>query len=307
MRMRLRFTTGRLLFACALVIISGIALPGSSQAQTNSWANSSGGYWDDVRNWSLGVRPAGSQAVLMTNAPTKLVTLDSYTSSNYPVSLTITSLTVSATGGLTNTLFLSNAGTTTPLVIQDSLAILSGGVLLMTNSSLQVGGTNGGSFVLEGTAALSGTNSFSGGVYIGLSTNSSGSLSVLNGQTVFTNAYTVIGFYGTGQVALANGTVQAGDDASLPNGVFLGLNSGSQGVLSISGGTFVSPGHLCLGGSNGAAGVLWLAGGQLILTNNYLTTIGDAGAGQLVISNGQLLASSMIVACGSNSLGTLTV
>src|ERR1017187_727458 len=305
--MRSRLTSGRLLCACADVGLGGIEFRRWSQAQTNSWTYPSGGYWDDFRNWSLGVRPASPQVVLITNAPTKLVTLDSYTSSNYPVSLTITSLTVSATAGLTNTLFLSNAGTTTPLSIQDSLAILSGGVLLMTNSSVQVGGANGGSFVLEGTAALSGTNSFSGGVYIGLSTNSSGSLSVLNGQTVFTNAYTVIGFYGTGQVALANGTVQAGDDASLPNGVFLGLNSGSQGVLSISGGTFVSPGHLCLGGSNGASGVLWLAGGQLILTNNYLTTIGDAGAGQLVMSNGQLLASSMIVASGSNSLGALSV
>src|SRR5882724_5343897 len=275
--MRLRLTTSTLLCACAVVGVSGIIFPRCSQAQTNSWTYPSGGFWDDFRNWSLGVRPASPQAVLITNAPTKLVTADSYTSSNYPASLTITGLTVSASGGLTNTLSLSNAGTTTPLYIQDSLAILSGGVLLMTNSSLQVGGTNGGSFIVEGTATLSGTNSFSGGVYIGLSTNSSGSLSVLNGQTVLTNAYTVIGFYGTGQVALANGTVQAGDDTSLPNGVFLGLNSSSQGVLSISGGKFVSPGHLCLGGSNGAAGVLWLTGGQLILTNNYLTTIGDAG------------------------------
>src|ERR1039457_859070 len=231
--MKLRFTTSRFLCACALVSVSSIALPGSSQAQTNSWANSSGGYWDDFRNWSLGVRPASPQFVLITNAPTKLVTLDSYTSSNYPVSLTITSLTVSATAGLTNTLFLSNAGTTTPLSIQDSLAILSGGVLLMTNSSVQVGGANGGSFILEGTAALSGTNSFSGGVYIGLSTNSFGSLSVLNGQVVFTNGYKVIGFYGSGQAVFANGTVQAGDDQSLPNGVFLGLNPGSQGTLSI--------------------------------------------------------------------------
>jgi hypothetical protein len=303
----LRFTTGRLLCACAIVSISSLVSPRCSQAQTNSWTYPDGGYWDDFRNWSLGVRPASSQVVLITNAPTKLVTLDSYTSSNYPASLTITSLTVSATGGLTNTLFLSNAGTSTPLYIQDSLAILSGGVLLMTNSSLQVGGTNGGSFILEGTAALSGTNTFSGGVYIGLSTNSSGSLSVLDGQTVFTNGYAVIGFYGTGQVALANGTVQAGDDTSLPNGVFLGLSSGSLGVLSIKGGTFVSPEHLCLGGSNGAAGVLWLTGGQLILTNNYLTTVGDAGLGQLVISNGQLMASSMIVANGPGSLGALTV
>jgi T5SS/PEP-CTERM-associated repeat protein len=307
MWMSLRFTTSKLLCACAMVGISCLVLPKCSQAQTNNWSNPSGGFWDDFRNWSLGVRPASPQAVLITNAPTKLVTLDSFTSSNYPTSLTITSLTLSAASGLTNTLFLSNPGTTTPLTIQDSLAILSGGALLMTNSSLQVGGTNGGSFILEGTAAISGTNSFSGGVYLGLSTNSLGLLFVTDGQTAFTNGYKVIGFYGSAQAVLANGIVQAGDDQSLPNGVFLGLNSGAQGVLSIGGGKFVSPDHLCLGEYAGSTGAVWITGGQLILTNNYLTTIGDAGAGQLVLSNGQLLASSMIVGTGPGSLGALTV
>ncbi|MGA2137433.1 MAG: hypothetical protein ABSH14_01080 [Verrucomicrobiia bacterium] len=305
--MRLRLTTGSSLCACAIVGLSAIVVPRCSQAQTNSWTYLSGGYWDEFRNWSLGVRPASSQVVLITNAPTKLVTADSYTSSNYPASLTITSLTLSADQGITNTLSLSNAGTTTPLYIQDSLAILSGGVLLMTNSSLQVGGPAGGSFVLEGAAAISGTNSFSGGVYIGLSTNSSGSLFVVDGQSVFTNGYTVIGFYGSGQAVLANGTLQTGDDRSLPNGVFLGLSSGSQGVLSIAGGTCVAPEHLSLGDSAGSTGAVWITGGQLILTNNYLTTVGDAGAGQLAISNGQLAASSMIVANGPGSLGAFTV
>src|SRR5437667_4253361 len=141
--MRLRLTTSRLLCAYAIAGVSGLAFPRCSQAQTNSWAYPSGGYWDDFRNWSLGLRPARPQFVLITNAPTKLVTVDSYTSGVYPDSMTITSLTLSADGGITNTLFLCNAGTSTPLYIQDSLAILRGGVLLMTNSSLQVGGPAG--------------------------------------------------------------------------------------------------------------------------------------------------------------------
>src|SRR5436190_22719666 len=111
--MRLRLTTSRLLCACAVVGVSGIIFPTCSQAQTNSWIYPSGGYWDDFRNWSLGVRPTNLQAVLITNAPTKLVTIDSYTSGVYPDSMTITSLTLSADAGITNTLFLSNAGTMT--------------------------------------------------------------------------------------------------------------------------------------------------------------------------------------------------
>src|ERR1035437_7490690 len=71
--MRSRLTTGRLLCACAIVGLSGIVFPRCSQAQTNSWTYPSGGYWDDFRNLSLGVRPASSQVVLITNAPTGLI------------------------------------------------------------------------------------------------------------------------------------------------------------------------------------------------------------------------------------------
>src|SRR5439155_2133 len=119
----------------------------------------------------------------------------------------------------------------------------------------------------------------------GLSTNSAGSFSMLDGQAVFTNGYTVIGFYGSGQVSLSKGTLLAGDDSSLPNGVFVGLTSGSQGALSIGGGICLAPVHLCLGDDAGATGVVWVTGGQLILTGDYLTTVAGDGAGQLVISN----------------------
>jgi hypothetical protein len=291
----------------AVFTAAGVLASGSAHAQTNSWSYPSGGYWDDFRNWSLGVRPASSQVVLITNAPTKLVTIDSYTSGTYPDSMTVTSLTLSADGGAINTLSLSNAGTSTPLYIQDSLVIGTGGTLLMTNSSLQVGGSAGGSFVLEGTAVISGTNSLSGGIYVGLSTNSAGGFSMTDGLAVFTNGYAVIGFYGSGQATLPMSTLQAGDDSSLPNGVFVGLTSGSQGTLSISGGNYVAPEHVCLGEDAGSTGVVWVTGGQLITTNNYLTTVGGDGVGQFVISNGQVEASSMILATGPGSLGMLTV
>jgi len=284
-----------------------ILVPGLAQAQTNSWTYPSGGYWDDFRNWSLGVRPASQQVVLITNSPTKLITIDSYTSGTYPESMMVTSLTLSANGAATNTLTLSNAGSITPLTIQNSLVVLSGGLLLMTNSSLQVGGPRGGSFVIESLAAVSGTNTFSGGTYVGLSTNSTGSLLVGDGQTAFTNAYIVVGYYGSGQAALSSGALVAGDDYSLPNGVFFGLTLGSQGTLSIAGGNYVSPEHLSIGEQAGATGVVWVTGGQLILTNGYLTSVGGEGVGQLILSNGQVAASSVNVATGPGSHGSFTV
>lgn len=289
-----------------IVLLTGV-FSQNVPAQVNSWTNPSGGFWDDFRNWSLGVRPTNSHSAFITNSPSKTVTVDWYTSGTYPESMTISNLTLSATAGVTNTLFLSNAGTTTPLSIRDSLAIVSGSVLLMTNSMLQVGSSSNGSFVLEGTATISGTNSFAGGTYIGLSSNSAGNLAIVNGLTVITNGYDVIGFYGSGQSTLSGGTLQAGDDSSLPNGVFVGYTAGSQGTLTVASGKFSTPEHLSLGQDAGATGVVWVTGGQLIATNNYLTTIGGDGVGQLVISNGTFAAASMIVAVGPGSVGALTV
>lgn len=306
--MRLGSTAGGTLRLWILVASISCCFSVGAQAQINSWTGTfTGGYWDEFRNWSLGVRPTNSQSIFITNAPSKTVVIDGYTSGTYPESMTVSDLTLSADAGLTNTLFLSNAGATTPLSIQDALAILSGGVLLMTNSALQVGGPAGGQFLLEGSAALAGTNSFSGGVCLGFSTNSAGFISVADGQDVFTNGYTVIGFYGAGQVVLSNGTLQAGDDIAVPNGVFLGLASGSRGTLSILGGSCVVPEHLSLGEDAGSTGLVWVTGGQLILTNGFLTTIGGNGVGQLVLSNAQILASDVAVADGLATHGTLTM
>jgi hypothetical protein len=259
---------------------------------TNSWIPACGGYWDDFRKWSLSVRPDRSQVVFLTNTTTelgrcpdlpdrtprlsapaehnrllpsevralqKLVIVDAYTAGIYPDSMTINSLTLAADADMTNTLFLSNAGTSIPLSIQDFLMIASGAQLLVTNSSLQVGG------------------------------------------------YTAIGFSGSGRAALSKGALQAGDDRALANGVFVGLASGSQGTLSISGGIYIGLGHLCLGQEAGSTGVVWVTGGQLVTSNNYLTTVGGDGVGQFVISNGQVAASSMIVATGPGSLGKLII
>ena len=305
--MSARGSVGDILRVYAIVILAIAVFPAAAWAQTNSWSNSSGGYWDDFRNWSLGVRPTNSPSVLITNDPSKTVTVDGYTSGTYPDSMTISNLTLLGSGGTTNTLFLSNAGASTPLIVRNSLAILGGGALLMTNSSLHVGGPAEGSFVLEGTAALSGTNSFSGGLYLGFSTNSAGSISMANGQAGFTNGYTVIGYYGSGQVVLSNGTCQAGDDSSVPNGVFFGLASGSQGALTVIGGNYVAPEHLSLGEDAGSTGLVWVSGGQLILTNNYLLTIGGYGVGQMVLSNGAIAASDVEVANAPGSQGALRI
>ncbi|HVM61961.1 MAG TPA: hypothetical protein VMV72_13955 [Verrucomicrobiae bacterium] len=290
-----------------LLIVTTVLLAGDVRAQTNSWTYPSGGYWDDFRNWSLGIPPASSQAVLITNAPTKLVTIDAYTAGSFPASMTVTSLTLSADPGVINMLSLSDAGTATPLSVQDSLMILSGGALTMDGSALQVGGPLGGSFLIEGIASVSGTNSFAGGVYVGYSTNSTGALVVTGGQSMFTNGYTAVGFYGSGDLELPNGMLQIGDSNAAPNGIFVGLTPGAQGTVHFSGGTLLAPDHLSIGDQSNTAGAVWITGGQVALADNYLTTVGADGIAQLVVSNAQLAACSLIAGSGSNSVGTLTV
>ena len=140
---------------CAILALVGVGTAASAYAQANSWISPARGYWDDYTKWSLDVAPTNSQTAYITNDVSKTVTIDDFTSFVHPESMTVSNLYLSAPTGATNTLELMNAGSVTPLFIQNSLAIFNGCVLLMTNSSLQVGSSSNGNFVLEGTATIS--------------------------------------------------------------------------------------------------------------------------------------------------------
>jgi 1,4-alpha-glucan branching enzyme len=102
----------------------------------NRWLNSGGGKWETAVNWSAGTPAlAGQWALLITNANTKTVLIDTATT-NIPASLTVSNLTVSAPAGSSNLLWLTNAGTTMPLQVLGTLTIGSGGAVLLTGSSL---------------------------------------------------------------------------------------------------------------------------------------------------------------------------
>ena len=79
--------------------------------------------------------------------------------------------------------------------------------------------------------ALSGTNFLSGGLYAGFSANFAASLSVTDSQTVFTNGYITIGFYGSAQVTLLGGTLQTEHNISVANGLLVGPGSAPNGLF----------------------------------------------------------------------------
>jgi hypothetical protein len=303
----MKLRTALLLVGLPLGLVSlGFTIP-TANAQTNSWINPSLGFWQDTNNWSLALPPGSTQSLLITNAGSKTVLLDSSTSSGYSNTLTVSDLILAGQGGSINTLLVDSIGYNPPFHILNSLVVNPGGELLSLDSALLVDNAAGAAVDIEGTMALSGTNFISGGLYVGFPTNSAASFSVLDGQTIFTNGYMTIGFYGSAQVSLLGGTLQTEDNISAPNGMFLGFGPASQGALSIPGGILLVPEHLSLGEDAASAGLLSLDGGQLIATNNYLVSIGGNGAGQVTISNGQLAASSMIVGDAMGSSGTLTL
>lgn len=302
----MKLRTALLLVGLPLGFVAlGLMIP-QANAQTNSWINSNIGFWQDASSWSLGL-PNTTQSMLITNAGSKTVFIESSTASGYSNTLTVGDLILAGQAGSMNMLLVDNLGANPPLHILNSLIVNPGGALLALNSALLVDNAAGGSVDVEGAMELSGTNFLSGGLYVGFPTNSAASVSVIDGQTTFTNGYMTIGFYGSAQVNLLGGTLQTEDNISAPNGMFLGLGPASQGTLSVLAATALVPEHLSLGEDPGSTGRIWVNGGQVINTNNYLLTIGGKGVGQTTISNGLLAASYLIVADSPGSFGTMAL
>jgi autotransporter family porin len=321
------------LICLSVAVFAGFALSSSVTAQTNSWTGTSDGSWQDGGNWSLGVAPDTAQSALITNEGSKTVIIDSTTSSTFSNSMTVSNLTVSGTVAATNIFFLSNSGTNIPLRIHDSLTIAGGGSLRMTNTVVLLEGLVDGALTLEGSATLfdsqlllsnnvaltvgttnggllsnaGGTNVISGDVYVGFPTNSTGTSCIVGGLLLQTSGYTIIGYYGSGQLVMSNGAFQVSVTNLIPGAVFLGLKSGANGGLGIPTGNSIALDHLSLGEETGTTGLVWVTGGQLIATNQCLATIGGNGVGQLVVSNGQFSGTHALVGAGPGSVGTLVL
>jgi hypothetical protein len=321
-------TFRRWLLPALLVCGGSVLVPQTYGAlTTNSWTSSASGKWEAPGNWSA-VAPTNSNAAnSITNATTKTVTIDATTTNAANAStLTISNLTVSGPSGTTNTLFLNDAGTNTPLRIRNGFTINSRGALLVTNSALRVESTLGGDFTINGggvsllagasvvatNAAISASIGPSGGG--GSLTINGGSMSLsgfivytgevwmADGLLVVTNTF-YIGEMGRGQMTVSNGTVLGS------SGVIVGRNSGGRGTLTIAGGTVEAP-SLQVGKLPASAlGSAWMIGGQLVLTNIDASTIllGETGAGEMTVSNGTVLCRTGLVGSQASGRGTLTI
>ncbi|MGD0651918.1 MAG: thrombospondin type 3 repeat-containing protein [Verrucomicrobiia bacterium] len=302
----------------------------------------SGDYPDSmsVSNLSL-FAPAGATNILElasagTNAP--LLILDTFSvSAGGLLRLTesavwMQAVTNTITNGVLNvdgTVVLNNNG----LLMADSgmyvgvdtnatgLVLLNGGGLFLTNGLSSIGVNSSGQMIVSnGTVQTSynfmfagsgigsqGTITVAGGNYIcssygrlvvGMETGATGVVSVTGGSLVMTNSFfLLVGGDGSGQLNLLSGTSALGP-------IEVGGGPGSQGTLTVAGGTNSIQGALVVGASIGATGTVWMTGGQLVQTNTYLvsnttnfwpTCVGPWGAGFLTVSNGNWLGNTMLL------------
>ena len=297
---------------------------------TNRWNTVSSGKWEIGTNWSAGAPTNSNAANFITNAASKIVTIDSTTTNAANVAtLSISNLVLSAPADTTNTLALTDAGTITPLHILKHFGINGGGALLITNSALSIEGASSGDFSIDGGVMLSAgasvvaTNTGASTI-IGNTFLQTGSLTMNGGSALvrdftlggFANARGVvwmtsgllrvfgtfdIGEDGIGQFALSNGTVR-GD-------VVVGHNSTGQGTWAIAGGTSTLFSLIIGELVPDAHGTVSMTGGELTVTNLPASAIfvGEGGAAEMTLSNGTVLATTCFVANNPGSHGTLTI
>ncbi|MGA2138136.1 MAG: hypothetical protein ABSH14_04660, partial [Verrucomicrobiia bacterium] len=187
---------------------------------TNSWTDGSD-KWETSTNWSHGTAPSSTDdADLITNAGNNTVTIDATTAGSFPGTMTIRNLTVSAPGIATNTLFLNNAGTNTPLQVLGVLQLGTNGAMVVNNSavlgtnSVRIGNSspssslvvsNGGSLIVTNGSGTGNVVVNGGSLILGVGTFKTDNLIVTNGGVVQqTQTYQV----DNGSITIASGTSQ---------------------------------------------------------------------------------------------------
>lgn len=158
-------------------------------------------------------------------------------------------------------------------------------------------GSGGGS---QGALTLAGGNyvsSIFGRLVVGMETGAVGVVSVTGGNLIMTNSFIIlVGGDGSGQLNLSDG-------ANTFGAVEVGGDPGSQGTLTMAGGTNTLLAGLMVGASLHATGTVWLTGGQVIATN-LPTWVALWGSGMLVVSNGNWLGSMVLVGLNTSPMRT---
>jgi T5SS/PEP-CTERM-associated repeat protein len=193
---------------------------------------------------------------------------------------------------------------------------VTGGNLVVTNNNSVIGNSGVGQMIVSngtmlgkwgymGTSSGSlgalaiagGTNTWSSFLRVGYNAAGTGAVCVTGGY--LSAASLSLGFSGIGQLLVSNGICKA-------DYLYLGVNPGAQGGLTLAGGTSVVSWVLSMGYSTNASGTAWITGGELLATNQFIY-VGEKGRGQMTISNGSARAQAVFLGVNPGAQGTLTV
>ncbi len=272
-----------------LAVAVGTFVATLSFGQTNSYISATDGFWDEARLWSLAAPPDLTQSwIFITNAASVNVTIDSITASEFPETLTISNLLLTASLFATNTLYLDNTGTVA-LHLIDSLTV--GGYpingqglysqLVSTNSTLIVDGALGGQVDIN-----------------------EGAVQIVGGSFVVTNTPLVIGASdsATADFIISNGFAQLQE-------VICGTGDGSSGSIQVIGGTMIVNSSLDLGFGGSSEGDLEVSGAGMAVITNGSVSLGNGSYshGSITVTGAVLLARDIGVGTGYRSSGGLAV
>jgi hypothetical protein len=172
-----------------------IAVSAQAVPSTNSWTSGSSHFWDDDSAWSLRASPSITDgADFITNATSKIVSIDENDTLDDADELTISNLTVSGSTGTNNTLNLTNMneGVKIPLNVLNGLTVSNDAILAIDNSMLQ---TYNGTFTSGSTLVLAlGTNSSP--IVVSNNLALAGTLDVANAGGLTTTNYTLFTYGG---------------------------------------------------------------------------------------------------------------
>ena len=276
----------------AIITLAGWFFNLSALAASNTYTNTSSGKWEVPSNWSPGAPAATNSSYITNPAPTTpiTVTVDATTSSGFTNTMTVANLTISApAGSYTNTLFLNNAGTSTPLHVISNLNVRPGGALTISNSAFKV--DNG---TTPTTNDLGSEVEFDGAVRAVNSTiDTSHAMYTTVGGNIF-------GGGGTGSLSMSNSTF-------MPHNFYVGYLF--NGTATFENCSNVFGYGLTMGGTALAVGNMSIKGGTWVATNTYsgpdspLINLGVNGTGNLTISNANVrLGATAIGVSGAGSL-----
>jgi len=288
--------------AAAVLCLCAIGVEAQT-IETNAWTTTGNGYWEDAY-WSLGVLPGPDQAILLTNAGWKVLSIGTSTVQNDPHTLNVGSITVSSPPNSFNVLLVNNAGYQTPITANaitlnsNTVMTVLGSVLDVTNTSsggyrLEVGGTvNQDEFSTVNASRLS-----LGNIGPGIYNLTNGTLNVVTGYMggTFTgqlNQYggdnwvsmlsiTNLGEYDLYDGSLAGGVaLDSGGVVKQLGGIFNGNLGFFGGVYELEGGLFTSTNMsipsgevIQTGGTNQISGPLGVEG-IYFLSNGLLSAVG---------------------------------